>query len=76
MSVGRVLHVSQEDKCGAILMSKFPRTYGWHLRPVGFIPVFWFYLSLPMVKTAQARCHHQALMCHQCPVALQGSGAL
>ena len=71
MSVGQVLSISQEDKCGAILMSKVPHTYGWHFHPVGFIPVFQFYPSLPMVKTAQGHCHRQALMCHQCPVALQ-----
>ena len=76
MSIGWVLSISQEDKYGAILMSKVPLTYGWHFRPVGFIPVLQFYLSLPMVKMAQGHCHHQALMCHQCPVALQGPGAL
>ena len=52
MSIGRVLSISQEDKCEAILMSKVPRTYGRHFLPVGFIPVFRFYPSLPMVKNS------------------------
>ena len=76
MSIGWLLSISQKDKCGAILMSKVPHTYGWLFLPVGFIPVSRFYPSLPRVKTAQGHCHHQALMCHQCPVALQGPRAL
>ena len=72
MSVGQVLCISQKDKCGAILVSKVPRTHGRHFLPVGFIPVFRFYPSLPTVETAQGRCHHQAFMCHQRLVALKG----
>ena len=76
MSLGLVLSISQEDKCGAILVSKVPRTYSWHAHPVRFIPVFQFYLSLPTVEMAQGPHHHQTFKCHQRLVALQGPGVL
>ena len=76
MSIGQVLSVSQEVKCGAIFASKVPRTYSWHLHPVGFISDFRFYPSFPTVEMAEGHRHHQTLMSHQHPVALQGPGVL
>ena len=72
-----VLGAPKECQCRTVLVPEIVLSYGRHLVPVGVLTsLLVTHLALPPVVPIKSGRHTEALMHHDSPVALEGSGTL
>ena len=78
MSIRRILSITQECECRAVLKSEIARGDCWYLVPVGIFTGDLLEIGpvLPTVVTAECGHYLQALMPYESLVALDGPGVL
>ena len=78
VSVHRVLSVTQECECRAVLKSEVILRDCWYLVPVGIFTgdLLEIGLALPTVVTAECARYLQALVYYESPVSFNGHGVL
>ena len=77
MGERRVLGITEEHECWTVVMPEIILSYCRHLIPVGILTFFLVtHPVLPPVVPAKSSCYLKALMHHESPVTLEGSGAL
>ena len=73
----RVLGAPKECQCRTVLVPEIILSYDQHLVPVGVLTSFLVtHPAVPPVVPTKSSCHTEALVHHESPVTLKGSGTL